>query len=178
MSVFKMDKDFSVILNPEAVKLIPELTGISNDELIYVICVVDYESSPFRKKPLEERKLLSRRKVWKSKEDYDPETPTVKLAMIAYKDLVFDIRRETLDEYKKKILLLHKESLRTETDFRRLKELDQAITFLQDRVTSIQHELDIEEQSYNIDLKGGRKLSQLEKWQRHQKEHREYKQSL
>ena len=172
-----MDKDFQVVLNPEAVKLVPELAGISNDELIYVICVVDYESSPFRKKPFEERQLLAKRRVWKDK-NFDPETPTVKLAMAVYKDLVFDIRRETLDQYKKKILLLQKESLQTETDFRRLKELDQAITFLQDRANSIQHELDIEESSANIELKGGRRLSQVEIWQRRQQEHRKYKESL
>ena len=40
------------------------------------------------------------------------------------------------------------------------------------------HELDIEEQEENIKIKGNRKLSEIERWQRRQKAHREFKQSL
>lgn len=177
MSVFKVDKDFSIILNPDAVKLVPELTGITEKELLYVICVIDYEDGPFRKKPIDERKLLAKRKFFKGT-SANIETEQVKLAMDAYKDLVFDIRRETIDKYKRRILLLQKESLADEIELKRLKDIDAAITFLSDRVEKLQHALDIEDQAGNIEIKGGRKLSQIEKWQRNQKAHREFKQSL
>lgn len=177
MGVFKVDKDFEIILNPEAVKLVPELAGLSSKELLYVICVTDYESSPFRKKPLDERKLLAKRKYFRDSKQ-DPETARVKRAMDIYKDLVFDIRRETIDKYKRRVLLLQKESLKDEIDLKRLKDIDQAITFLTDRIEKMQHDLDIDEQSENIKIKGGRKLSHLEIWQRKQKAHREFKDSL
>lgn len=177
MGVFKIDKDFTIILNPEAVKLVPELVALSQKELLYVICVIDYDDGPFRKKPIDERRLLTKRKYFKDTKQ-DPETAKVKRAMDAYKDLVFDVRRETIDKYKRRILLLQKESLKDEIDIKRLKDIDAAITFLTDRVSSIQHELDIEEQTENVKIQGGRNLSQLEKWQRKQKAHREFKESL
>lgn len=177
MGVFKVDRDFQVILNPEAVKLVPELVGITSDELLYVICVIDYDDGPFRKKPLEERKILARRKYFEDSEE-DPETDRVKRAMDAYKGLVFDIRRETIDKYKRRILLLQKESLKDEVSISRLKEIDQGISFLTGRIDTIQHELDIEEQTEDIKIQGGRKLSKIEKWQRNQKAHREFKDSL
>lgn len=178
MSVFQVDKDFKVILNPEAVRLVPELSTLTNDETLYVVCVMDYESGPFRKKPIDERRLLSIRKFFKGKKWEDIETPRIKTAMAGYKDLVFDIRRETIDKYKRRILNFQKESLADETDLRKLKELDSAITFLTTRVDTLQHELDIEEQSEDIKIQGGRRLTQLEKWQRSQKAHREFKDSL
>jgi hypothetical protein len=177
MGVFKIDKDFKIILNPEAVKLVPELAGLSQKELLYVICVVDYDDGPFRKKPIDERRLLTKRKYFRDTKQ-DPETTKVRRAMDSYKELIFDIRRETIDKYKRRILLLQKESLKDEIELKRLKDIDAAITFLTDRVNKIQHELDIEEQSEEITIKGGRKLSQIEKWQRKQKKYREFKESL
>lgn len=178
MSAFKVDKDFRVILNPEAVKLVPELAGINEKELLYVICVVDYESSPFRKKPLDERRILASRKYFKGKDWESVETDRIKMAMDAYKDLVFDIRRETIDKYKRRVLLLQKESLEDDIQLARLKDIDSAITFLTQRIDKLQHELDIEEQSENVKIKGGRKLSFVEIWQRRQQRHREFKDSL
>lgn len=177
MSVFKVDKDFEIILNPDAVRLVPELSALTQKEMLYVICVIDYTDGPFRMKPIDERKLLAERKYFR---DFKGtiETPKVKLAMDAYKGLVFDVRLETIDKYKRRILLLQKDLLEDEVDLKRLKEIDGAITFLTDRVNTLQHELDTEEQAENLKLKGGRKLSMIEKWQRNQKKYREFKESM
>jgi len=51
------------------------------------------------------------------------------------------------------------------------------ITFLQDRVVIISHDLDIEE-SESIELKGKKSLSYLEVWQRNQREWRKYQESI
>jgi len=176
MSVFKVDKNFDAVLNIDAVKLVPELKGLSQDELRYVIMVIDYVDGPFRKKPLDERKLLAKKKVFGST-DVKPETPNVLIGMDAYKSLIFDIRRETVDIYKQRIKALQKETIQETTSFTRLKELDSTMTFLMDRIKSIEHELDIEEDE-EIELKGKKKLSYLEIWQRNQKDYKEYKESL
>lgn len=175
MSVFKIDKNFEAVINIDALKLVPELKGLSQQELRYVILVVDYVDSPFRKKPLEERKLLAKKKIFGST-DVKVETPNVLAGMDAYKSLIFDIRRETTDIYKAKVKGMHKETLQDSTAFSRLKELDQTISFLSDRIKSIEHELDIEEDE-EIELKGKKKLSYIEIWQRNQKDYREFKQS-
>lgn len=173
MGVFKVDKNFDAVLNPDAVKLVPELKGLNQDELRYVILVVDYVDGPFRKKPLDERKLLAKKKVFGST-DINPETPKVLIGMDAYKSLIFDIRRETCDIYKMRIKGLQKETIQETTTFTRLKELDSTISFLTDRIKSIEHELDIEEDE-EIELKGKKKLSYLEIWQRNQKDYKEFK---
>jgi hypothetical protein len=176
MAVFKTDKNLDVILNIDAVKLVPELKGITSEELKYVILVMDYVDGPFRKKPLDERKLMAKKSVY-GKMTINPETPAVLIAMDGYKSLVFDIRRETIDKYHAKIRMMQKELLRDDTSLIRIKELDTSITFMQDRITKIEHELNIEEDE-EVELKGKKKLSYLEIWQRNQREYGEYKKSL
>lgn len=176
MAVFKMDKNFEIILNPEAVKLVPELKSLSSEELRYVILVIDYVDGPFRKKPIEERKAMARKTVY-GDSNKNPETERVLYGMEAYKSLVFDIRRETVDIYKAKIIKLQKETIAPDTTFVRMKEIDSTITFMQDRVSGIEHDLDMED-SDNIELKGKRSLSHLERWQRAQKDFAEYKKSI
>lgn len=176
MAVFKMDKNFEIVLNPEAVKLVPELKSLSPDELRYVILVADYVDGPFRKKPLEERKAMARKTVYGDSKK-NPETERLRYGMEAYRSLVFDIRRETVDIYKGKISKLQKETIAPDTTFGRMKEIDSTITFLQDRVTAIEHDLDIEEGD-NVELKGQKKLSYLEEWQRRQREYAEYQKSI
>ena len=176
MAVFRVDKDFKITLNIDAVKLVPELRGLSDDELWYTILVVDYVDGPFRKKPLEERRLLAKKKVYGTT-DIKPETPNVLIGMEGYKSLVFDIRRETVDIYKRKILAMQKETIEESTTIGRMKEIDSGMTFLMDRLRTIEHELDIEEDE-TIELKGKKKLSYLELWQRNQRNFNEYKSSL
>lgn len=176
MAVFKIDKNFEIVLNIEAVKLVPELSSLDQDELIYVILVADYVDGPYRKKPIEERKLMALKRVFGKNPPVLSEKK-IGIAIEAYKSLVFDIRRETLDIYNSKIKTLQKESLQQDISFSRMKEIDSAMSFMIDRINSINHELDIEE-GEEIELKGKKKLSYIEMWQRNQRNYREYKGSL
>ena len=176
MAVFKMNRNFEIILNPDAVKLVPELTGISNDQLRYVILVTDYVDGPYRKKPKDERRNMAKKLIWGDSRKM-VETERIRNAMSGYKSLIFDIRRETIEIYHEKIKVLQKESLMPDLPFARLKEIDMQITFLQDRVVIISHDLDIEE-SESIELKGKKSLSYLEVWQRNQREWRKYQESI
>lgn len=176
MSVFKVDHNFEIIINPDAVKLVPELTGLNDQELMYVILVADYVDGPYRKKPFEERCLMARKRVY-GKDAAVKDSDNVRIALEVYKALVFDIRRETIDIYHRKIQVLQKETLQADTTFSRMKEIDSTISFMQDRISSINHELDIEE-GEEIELRGKKKLSYIEIWQRNQKNYREYKKSL
>ena len=171
-----MNRDFEIILNPDAVKLVPELTGISNDQLRYVILVTDYVDGPYRKKPKDERRNMAKKLIWGDSRKM-VETERIRNAMSGYKSLIFDIRRETIEIYHEKIKVLQKESLMPDLPFARLKEIDMQITFLQDRVVIISHDLDIEE-SESIELKGKKSLSYLEVWQRNQREWRKYQESI
>ena len=171
-----MNRDFEIILNPDAVKLVPELTGISNDQLRYVILVTDYVDGPYRKKPKDERRNMAKKLIWGDSRKM-VETERIRNAMSGYKSLIFDIRRETIEIYHEKIKVLQKESLMPDLPFARLKEIDMQITFLQDRVVIISHDLDIEENE-SIELKGKKSLSYIEVWQRNQREWRKYQESI
>lgn len=175
MAVFKVDSNFKAILNPEAVKLVPELSALTEEEVLYVILTEDYCDGPFRKKPYEERRSLAIKKVF-GERNVNLETDKIRLAADGYRSLVFDIRRETRDVYLKKISLYQKEAMSVSIEFKRLKELDQMIQYLEERVASIDKSLEGDDMS-DIKLKGGRKLSYIEIWQQRQVEYRKFKQS-
>lgn len=173
--IFKVDKSFKAILNPEAVKLVPELAGLSEEELLFIILLEDYSDSPFRKKPFDERWSLAVKRVFGDK-PVNLETPKIKIARDAYKSLVFDIRRETLDVYKRKVAMYHKEALAANIEFKRVKELDQMIQYLEDRIQAIEVSLEADDLA-SIKLKGDRQLSYIEIWQKRQQEYRKFKQT-
>jgi hypothetical protein len=174
MSVFKIDKDFRIILNKDAVKLVPELSSLNENELKYVILVMDYVDGPFRRLPIDERRDLARKKIYGNLK-VNPESEKVKVAMEAYKGLVFDIRRETIDIYNKKIHQLQKETL-SDISINKIKEYDQSITFLQTRVETLLHDLDMEEDK-EMQLRGDREISYIEIWQLRQKKLHEFQEN-
>jgi len=174
MPVFQVDKDYTIMVNPEAAKLIPELQALTQQQLWYVILVADYVDGPFRRKPPEERRILAARKIFK-KDKKMKESERVKNAIEGYKGLVFDIRRETLDALKTKVLKLHNDLLLADTS-QAIKNIDSSISFLEKRITAIERDLDLEEQE-NLHIKGDLKLSFIEKWQRNQKKYAEYKEA-
>lgn len=173
--IFKVDKNYTIILNPEAVKLCPELSCLTQAELLFVILVEDYCDSPFRKKPFEERWSLAFKKVFGSK-DVNLEDPRIRVAREAYKSLVFDIRRETKDIYLTKIRRYQTELLSQNIEFRHMKELDQMIQYLEERVQAIDTSLDTDDMT-NIHIKGDKQLSYVEIWQRRQQEFRKFKET-
>jgi len=173
MSVFRVDYNQKVILSKEAVKLIPELTTLTQEELLYVILVEDYCDSPLRKMPVEERKHTAMKMIYRSTKK-NPETEKVKKAMDAYHGLVFDIRRETVDVYKKKISDIQKKLLQ-DLEFRELEKYQKSLDFFLSRTESLEEDLYKDDLLENIKLKGNRKLSQIEKWQMNMKKYKEFK---
>ena len=173
--IFKVDKSFKVLLNPEAVKLIPEFAVLTQEELLFVILVEDYCDSPFRKKPYEERWSLAIKRVF-GENPVNLETNKVKVARDLYRSLVFDIRRETLDVYKRKAEMYHKQMLSSDIEFKKVKELDQAVQYLEERIQSIEASLAADDIT-NVKLKGDRQLSYVEIWQKRQQEYRKFKQT-
>lgn len=176
MSVFKVNNNYTVVINIEAAKLVPELSSLSQDELLYIILAIDNVDGPFRKLPPDERSLLSKRRVFKELV-INLETPRIRLAADGYKSLIFDIRRETVDVFKTKVLRYQKDLLVMDQSFTKVKEQEQAISFLVQRITDIEYGLDVEEKE-EFELKGKKSLSQVEVWQRNQRKYKEYKESI
>lgn len=175
MSVFKIDKNYKVILNPEAAKLIPELAALSDDMLMFVILVADYCDGPYRRKPVEERRALALKRVFAGK-NVNVDTKQVIAALDSYKGLVFDVRRETRDVYMTKLSFYQKELLKSDVDIKRMKDLDSSIQFLEERISKIDISLEADDIK-EIELKGQKKLSYIEIWQIRQKEYQKFKEA-
>lgn len=176
MSVFKVNNNYTAVVNIEAAKLVPELSALSEDELLYIILAIDNVDGPFRKLPPDERALLAKRRVYKEVV-VDLETSKIRKAADGYKGLIFDLRRETADVFKSKCIKFQKELLIMDQTFSKVKELEQSISYLTQKVTDIEYALDVEEKE-EFELRGKKALSQVEIWQRNQRKYKEYKESI
>jgi len=173
MAVFKVDEKFRVVLNPEAVKLVPELEVLTDDELLYVILVADYEDSPFRNKPLAERKYMAAKRVYKMDYSEEMETQAVISAISGYRGLVFDIRRETRETFQRRLAIIQKDIFDKDLTLKRLKEIDDMIKYIEDRIDNINLSLKQTERG-NVQLKGQTSLSFIEEWQRNQQNYKKF----
>lgn len=174
MSVFIIDHEFKTILNPDAVRLTDQLSRISEEDLMYIILAYDYTQSPYRMKPEDERKNLARKKVYGTMDRIPEKSVIIKSAIEEYKSLIFDVRRETIDNYKEKIIRLQKQSLMKDIDTAKLKEVDIGIQFLMKRIVELESEIFIDEK-FDFTVKGGKKISFVEKWQMNMKRYRAHR---
>lgn len=174
MSVFVVNDSYTVVLNPDAVKLVPELRSLTQKELMYVILVADYKDSPIRTRPLVDRQQYAAKKIYKRGFDEKTmETPAVKAAMVGYRGLVFDIGREMKENLQLKLRRIQKDIFRSDISLKEVKEIDSMTQYLESRIQSI--ELDLERSDrQQARLKGEGKLSFIEEWQRNQMEFKKF----
>lgn len=173
MSVFKVTSDYKTIINKDAAKLVPELRLLSQDELIFCILVADDVDGPFRKKPEEERVLMANKRY----PNINPESRKIKFALDGYKSLIFDQRRRTVGilSHRSRIIDRDIETDLTMTATKMAEKLKMQ-EMLQKRIDAIQSEIDSDEMAYEI--KGGKTLSFIEKWQMNQKKYKEFNNAL
>ena len=164
--IFKIDKKTkSIIPTRDALSLCPELNYLSDKEFEYIIIVYDYVFSPWYRRPKNERKDIALKKLFGEKTVHIEQREAVKVGIEAYKSIIYDERRETIDACKTKIQILNDKL----TDpailkSKELADLDASINILQKRIDKNQEELDTEEEK--IDIIGNRKLSWIEKMKR------------
>ena len=100
--LFYIDEQNAVVLRPDCARLCPELTGVSDKELLMIILVYD-NYSPFRQWPEAERKRKAMVMVYGENMDELFEKQIVKNAITAYKSLQYDPKIELQITYQKKI---------------------------------------------------------------------------
>ena len=167
--LFKIDKRNNAILDKNAAKLTKYCRKLSEEELRFVILVMDYHS-PLKQWPKKERIQRAKRMVWIKDEsaNFFPENEKhIAEAMIEYGDLQYDPVRETIAKYLEKIESLSQELLIT-TKAGSIKSLDADIGILQDRVKTMQDEVDRIDESIKLKRKDD-SLSLIEIWQENQR---------
>lgn len=166
--VFNVDVNGGIILSDEAVKLCPKLKLLTKEQLLYIILAYDYSNGPYRRKPLQERQKLAKRRVWGNKE-FDPESfKKIVEAGEEYTSLIYDHNKQMRDVLLEKLDTLNLELIR-ETQTHKITGLLKAQEAIELRIDSYDQKIDIREQA--AILKGDKKLSFIEEMQRNRAEY-------
>lgn len=159
--IFKLDFRKRAILNKECTGLCPELRKITEKDLLAIILTYDYYS-PYHQFPLEERLRKAKRHVYGDDNVNFEKKKIISKAIELYKSLQYDYKRELIETYRSKIFVLQK-SLEDTTDNKELGLMLDSISKLGTSIEKMQKE--IEKEDDYLEIKGGTKLSLLEKLQ-------------
>jgi hypothetical protein len=174
--IFRIKDDHSVIIDKDALLLAPELSKVSEKELKYIILVYDTFDSPLRKKPMDMRKQMAKRKMWGNISKNVERSPDMVKAIDAYKSLCYDPIRESLDAFRYKVSFINKKIAEPNLNLSDAKEYVKQLEFYESKLFSLEDEVKKEETV--AEIKGKKKLSNLEDWQRRQMQYRKNQESL
>ena len=168
--LFYSDIKNNIVLHPDVVKLSPELSLLTDKEVLFVILAFDYNSI-YRQFP--ERQRVSKA-IWHVYQDNVPNLidenkrpQQIKKAIEAYRSLQFNRNIELVEMYNKKIdklLLILEEDNSTSG----IKNAMDSIDKFRKAIRDIEGEI-IEDKLIEGELKGNIKRSWLEKLQSNQK---------
>ena len=161
-TLFYLDNKKKSLLHRECYELCPELRLITSEEVLFIVLAEDYKS-PYNRFPREERIRRAKRHVWGTSDAKNENKQTVKNAMKLYRSLQYDVKRETMINYVKKIELINKEMLEDNSSMN-IKKHVEAISLLQKEIDKLQDDIDMNELKL-VQLEGGGKLSLLEQMQ-------------
>jgi len=172
--IFHTDSQSNIILDPDVVKLCPEFSLLSLDEVRYIAMVYDYVKSPYRFMAQETRRNHAIQMIWKGQTGIRPEkNEKIRQGIIAYKSMIYCPKRETREKLieKKQVLDMN---LIAESDPKKLREIIDATDIIQKRIEVYTIEIDREKEEI-ITIKGGKQLSLIEIYQRNRKKFRKDK---
>ena len=164
-----VDEKNKLICRPECYKLSPELSVLTEDELLFVVLAIDYHSI-YRQFPEHER---IRKAMFHAFDAYFPDMlqkASIKLAIEAYKSLQYDPKIELAQRYQKKIDRLL-ELLDQDDSPSGITKNTAAINSLRKNINDLENEV---AQSLVAEgqIKGDQEMSWLEKLQSNQKYYR------
>lgn len=151
-----------VYFEEEILKLFPILAKAENRKLVTCIALAVYYGGPWDRFPENERWANAKKQVY-GKSDFDLQKDKsfdeCKALILSFQ---FDQNRETIRNYWQKIHSLN-EQLLNESNPKKIFDIDGAIEKLTNRAIKAQQEQDMQDEA--MALKGGGKLSFLERWQ-------------
>lgn len=167
--LFYISEKENIVLRPECYKLAPELSTLTEKDILFIALAYDYHSI-YRQFPEHER---IRKSMFHAFDGYDPEyinKTSIKLAIEAYKGLQYDPKIELAARYQKKIDSLLGQ-LDTDDSPSSIKKITDAIDSLRKNIMDLNNEV-----ANNIvnkgQVKGDQSLSWLEELQSNQKYYR------
>lgn len=165
-AIIKISKDGKSIVNKDALILEPNLKNVTEGDLIYIALAYDYENSLFRKLPTDQMKEKAIEYAYGKNYKKNPEDfIKIKAAIESFKALNYNELDEELRVYKdnhKKLL----NELRNGSDLsqQRLTAIANSMKYYRSEIERIEKQKNIDEEL--LEIKGGKKLSWIEIWQR------------
>lgn len=172
--VFYIDLKNKKVIHPDAMKLCPELSVLSEEESLYLILAYDY-FSPFNQHPEIERQRKAQVMVWGELRPELVAKKKIQLAAECYLSLQYNSKIELIRTYEKKIKSLELK-IDAEESPAMLKNIMAAISELRKSIAELQKEVTDEVITIG-ELKGGKKLSWLEMMQRSREMYRSIRKS-
>ena len=161
--LIEINKKGNVILRPECLKLWPEFAYLSGQEMLAVILAYDYFSA-YRQYPQDERERRARIHVFKSERADIFKEPKIIKAVMMYRSLQYDSRREQIIVYNRKIANITKSLEQLDDDaHKETKDLLATSKAFQTAINELQDELNREEEIASNETDDKLKLSFLEK---------------
>lgn len=156
--IFSVDLESKLILDPDVITLVPALKKLTQEQLLYVILLEDY-SSPYWQYPVQERERFAKAQAFGKKDVKLENNQFIQDAIIQYRSLQYEPKRETRKAYINKIHMLEL-LLEQENDPVKIREIQKAIDSLNNSLEHLESQIN----SY-IDIRqmeGKNKLSYLE----------------
>lgn len=157
-TLFEIDFDNKVVINKEVLRLVPELGKLSNEELLFIICVEDY-ASPYRQFPEEERIRKSVRNIFHDEKTKIATDPNITALRRLYVGLQYNVDVETIKNYTQKVYDWNEEIL-VAKEVKRATDLADGVDDFNKRIEKIQRR--INEASERRKIQGDGTLSFLE----------------
>lgn len=157
--LFHVNLDGKCILHPEVIKLCPSFTTLSENEALFVVLFMDY-NSPYKQLPEHQRKRQAMYHAFDDNEEELIESDRMKFAMEDYLSLQYNPKIEIVRQFQMKIdkllLVLNEDQSATN-----IKKTVDAIDMLRKNIAVYEREVDEEVQKKGV-LKGKMTMSWLE----------------
>lgn len=157
--LFYTDLKNNLILRPECIKLCPNLSVLSEQELLYIILAYDYQS-PYRQFPEHERKRKAMFHAFDDNKFEILEKQSIKNAIADYISLQYDPKIELIKKYQKRVDK-YMEDWEADDNASSAKKFSEAVTITKNAMRELEEEVSESVANKGV-IKGNMELSFLE----------------
>lgn len=159
LTLFRINAQKKILLDKEAIKLVPELKNLKQDQILYLILAYDYNSK-YHQWPEEERKRKACHEVYGTTEKDPESSKLMRKAIDGYIGLQYNQKVETIKAYTNKMRRLDLDLDEAAT----AKEISDIIRAKQHLNSAIKElERDLDQEYEHIELRGDGNLSLIER---------------
>lgn len=156
--IFKLNSEGTIVLTPEAKDLCKVLSKLDPKKFLYIVLVFDTMDSPYRSRPIEDRRRIAVNRIWGPDHKVNESEPLMADAIEEMQSIVYDINVESREMLLTKMQLLNNDLI--SADSSKIKTILDAIQMVEQRIEDLDTKIDREEEK--IYLRGGKRLSFIE----------------